>query len=226
MLDHRKAIRTASKECPVIGRKNPETQRRPDEGGTPKRAAEYVRMSTEHQQYSTENQAKVIRQYAAARNLEVVRTYADEGKSGLTIGGRDALQRMIDDVESGKADYDVILVYDVSRWGRFQDVDESGHYEYTCRLAGIDVAYCAEQFENDGSPLSAIIKAIRRGNGRRVQPRSLGQGLLLARACSSNTAFARVVLPAMGCAGCASTNMGNPWGCLASASARAFKPIV
>ena len=29
------------------------------------RAAQYVRMSTEHQQYSTENQADVIREYAA-----------------------------------------------------------------------------------------------------------------------------------------------------------------
>jgi DNA invertase Pin-like site-specific DNA recombinase len=38
------------------------------------RAAEYVRMSTEHQQYSTENQDGAIRQYAARRGLEIVRT--------------------------------------------------------------------------------------------------------------------------------------------------------
>src|SRR5436853_859079 len=37
-------------------------------------------MSTEHQKYSTENQAEIIRQYAAQRGIEVVRTYADEGK--------------------------------------------------------------------------------------------------------------------------------------------------
>ncbi|MEO6964724.1 MAG: recombinase family protein [Acidobacteriaceae bacterium] len=37
------------------------------------RAAQYVRMSTEHQQYSPENQLDVIRQYAAAHNMEVVR---------------------------------------------------------------------------------------------------------------------------------------------------------
>jgi predicted site-specific integrase-resolvase len=57
------------------------------------RAAEYVRMSTEHQKYSTENQAEVIRQYAGRRGLEVVRTYADEGKSGLRLDGRDALKQ-------------------------------------------------------------------------------------------------------------------------------------
>ena len=39
-------------------------------------------MSTEHQQYSTENQADKIREYAARRNIQIVRTYADEGKSG------------------------------------------------------------------------------------------------------------------------------------------------
>lgn len=77
------------------------------------RAVEYVRMSTEHQQYSTENQADKIREYAARRNIEIVRTYADEGKSGLRIDGRRALQRLIHDVESGAADFKIILVYDV-----------------------------------------------------------------------------------------------------------------
>ncbi len=126
------------------------------------RAAQYVRMSTEHQQYSTENQADKIREYAARRNIEIVRTYADEGKSGLSIGGRQALQQLIYDVQGGKADFQVILVYDVSRWGRFQDADESAYYEYICRRAGIQVAYCAEQFENDGSPVSTIVKGVKR----------------------------------------------------------------
>jgi hypothetical protein len=36
-------------------------------------------------------------------------------------------------VESGAASFDVILVYDVSRWGRFQDADESAYYEYLCK---------------------------------------------------------------------------------------------
>ena len=126
------------------------------------RAAQYVRMSTEHQQYSTENQADKIREYATRRGIEIVRTYADEGKSGLRIDGRQALQQLIKDVESGNADFQTILVYDVSRWGRFQDADESAHYEYICRRAGIQVAYCAEQFENDGSPVSTIVKGVKR----------------------------------------------------------------
>ena len=93
-----------------------------------RRAAEYVRMSTEHQQYSTENQADRIRDYAQHHNIEIVRTYADEGKSGLNIDGREGLQRLIADVQSKNTDFELILVYDVSRWGRFQDADESAHY--------------------------------------------------------------------------------------------------
>ncbi|MCL4854382.1 MAG: recombinase family protein, partial [Bryobacteraceae bacterium] len=119
-------------------------------------------MSTEHQQYSTENQRSVIREYASKRAFVIVRSYEDAGKSGLRIDGRDALKQLIGDVETGQADYDVILVYDVSRWGRFQDADESAYYEYICRRAHIDVHYCAEQFENDGSPVSTIVKGVKR----------------------------------------------------------------
>lgn len=126
------------------------------------RAVEYVRMSTEHQRYSTENQSDVIRQYAAKRGIEIVRTYADAGKSGLRLEGRDALKRLIDDVQHGRADFTTILVYDVSRWGRFQDADESAYYEYICKRAGITVQYCAEQFDNDGSPVSTIVKGVKR----------------------------------------------------------------
>lgn len=119
-------------------------------------------MSTEHQQYSTENQGDKIREYAERRGIEIVRTYADEGKSGLSIDGRAALQRLIADVESGTADFSLILVYDISRWGRFQDADESAYYEYICKRAGILVTYVAEQFENDGSPVSTIVKGVKR----------------------------------------------------------------
>ena len=116
---------------------------RDDEQLRAKRAALYVRMSTEHQQYSTSNQRDVILAYANLRGLEVVKDYSDDGKSGLNIEGRDSLAQMIRDVEEGKADYSTILVYDVSRWGRFQDADESAHYEFVCRRAGVSVHYCA-----------------------------------------------------------------------------------
>jgi DNA invertase Pin-like site-specific DNA recombinase len=57
----------------------------------------------------------------------------------LRLDGRDALKRLIEDVQNGNADFATFLVYDVSRWGRFQDADESAYYEYICRRAGIAV---------------------------------------------------------------------------------------
>jgi DNA invertase Pin-like site-specific DNA recombinase len=119
-------------------------------------------MSTDHQRYSTENQAAAIAAYATERNITIVRTYRDEGRSGLRIFGRDGLGELIDDVQHGRAQFDCILVYDVSRWGRFQDVDESAYYEFICKKAGIQVHYCVEDFENDGSFASTIAKYLKR----------------------------------------------------------------
>ena len=119
-------------------------------------------MSTEHQRYSADNQSEAIHQYADRRGYEIVRRYADEGKSGLNIAGRKALQKLLADIEAGTADFEILIVYDVSRWGRFQDVDEAASYELRCRQAGVAVHYCAEQFENDGSISSSIIKTVKR----------------------------------------------------------------
>jgi DNA invertase Pin-like site-specific DNA recombinase len=77
------------------------------------KAAQYVRMSTDMQKYSTENQSTVIAAYAAERGIEIVRSYSDSGKSGLGIKGRPGLQSLLSDVRLGLANFSVILVYDV-----------------------------------------------------------------------------------------------------------------
>lgn len=127
-----------------------------------KKAAQYVRMSTDYQQYSTANQKAAIAAYAASHGIEIVVTYEDSGKSGLTINGRPALRQLIADVAAGQDVFDTILVYDVSRWGRFQDADESAHLEYLCRLGGVRLEYCAEPFSNDGTPFASICKVVKR----------------------------------------------------------------
>jgi DNA invertase Pin-like site-specific DNA recombinase len=125
-------------------------------------AAQYVRMSTEHQRYSTENQSETIRRYAEARGFKIVRTYADDGKTGLNLEGRKGLRALLRDIEAGENDFSSVLVYDVSRWGRFLDADESAYYEFVCRRANVSVHYCAEQFENDGSMSTAVLKTVKR----------------------------------------------------------------
>ncbi|HEY9594378.1 MAG TPA: recombinase family protein [Spirochaetia bacterium] len=126
------------------------------------RAAAYVRMSTDHQELSIQIQLDEIQAYAKARKFEVVRVFSDEGRSGVSFKGRPALQEMIRVVQSEEADFETILCYDVSRWGRFQDPDESAHYEFLCKSNGISLRFCAEQFENDGSISATIIKNVKR----------------------------------------------------------------
>jgi DNA invertase Pin-like site-specific DNA recombinase len=124
-------------------------------------AAQYLRMSTEHQQYSLENQSAAIQKYAESQGFEVVQTYSDAAKSGLVLRRRTGLRQLLQDVVGTPA-YRAILVYDVSRWGRFQDTDESAHYEFICKSAGVPVHYCAETFANDGTLPSLIMKTLKR----------------------------------------------------------------
>jgi DNA invertase Pin-like site-specific DNA recombinase len=125
-------------------------------------AAQYLRMSTEHQQYSFANQADAIARYATEHGFQIVKTYSDGAKSGLRITNRPGLRQVLKDVVDGKFGFNAILVYDVSRWGRFQDADESAHYEYICKSTGVPVHYCAEIFANDNSVSGLIVKAVKR----------------------------------------------------------------
>jgi DNA invertase Pin-like site-specific DNA recombinase len=126
------------------------------------RAAQYLRMSTEHQRFSIDAQRTAIAEYAARRGYEIVSTYADLGKSGLSLKGRDALRTLLSDALRPERDFDAILILDVSRWGRFQDPDQAAHYEFICRQAGVQVVYCAEPFDNDASPMATIFKHLKR----------------------------------------------------------------
>ncbi len=118
--------------------------------------AQYLRMSTDHQQYSLDNQADAIARYAEAHDFIVVRTFSDEAKSGLSINRRNGLKQLLKETVEGHTDFRAILVYDVSRWGRFQDADEAAHYEFLCKSSGAPVYYCAETF-SDESGFSATI---------------------------------------------------------------------
>lgn len=124
-------------------------------------AAQYLRMSTEHQQYSLENQSAAIESYAESQGFKIVRTYSDAARSGLVLTRRAGLKQLLQDVISAPP-YHAILVYDVSRWGRFQDADEAAHYEFLCKSAGVPVHYCAESFANDGTLPSVIMKTLKR----------------------------------------------------------------
>ena len=94
--------------------------------------------------------------------MEIVATYSDEARSGLRLENRPGMQQMLADAQGKDSGFDTILVYDISRWGRFQDTDEAASLEFACKKAKVQVHYCKEQFINDGSPMATVIKALKR----------------------------------------------------------------
>jgi len=127
----------------------------------PTNVAAYVRTATQRHHLASD-QMDVIRKYAKRHGMQIVKEYSDEGKSGVNIQDREALAQMIRDVQSGQINFSGILLFDVSRWGRFQDADESAYYEYICRRAGVLVHYCAEDPECEGIVVSTIVKSIKK----------------------------------------------------------------
>ena len=67
--------------------------------------SKYLRMSTEHQQYSLENQSTAMQKYAESHDFEVVHTYSDAAKSGIVLKRRTGLQQLLQDVVSGNAPF-------------------------------------------------------------------------------------------------------------------------
>lgn len=95
-------------------------------------AAAYVRMSTDTQDLSPAIQRASISRYTGEHGLTVVESYFDAGRSGLTLHKRPAMKKLLADVAQDDCPFAVVLVYDISRWGRFLDTDASAYYEYHC----------------------------------------------------------------------------------------------
>jgi DNA invertase Pin-like site-specific DNA recombinase len=189
---------------------------------TGSRAAQYVRMSTDHQKYSPENQRTAIAAYAAQRGIAIVRSYADDGRSGLTILKRDGLNDLIRDIQREQADFNCILVYDVSRWGRFQDVDESAYYEFICKREGVTVHYCEEEFENDGSLASVLMKSVSRVEAASFSKR-LSKRVFMAQSLGVSLGFWRGGSAPYGYRRQAVDKDGVPRGILAPGQQKPFK---
>lgn len=124
--------------------------------------AQYIRMSSESQDISPAFQRSAIAEYAQRHEMEIVATYEDSGRSGLTIRSRPSMRRLIQDVAADGCPFKAVLVYDVSRWGRFFDPDESAYYEYHCRLHGVQVHYVSEVFSHEMSLTAALLKNMKR----------------------------------------------------------------
>lgn len=114
-----------------------------DESATPRfRAVAYYRHSAQdRQENSVAIQQEQVQQWARSNGVEIIHEFSDRGKSGLTAEGRDAFNDMMDNWVKQRADFQFVLCLDVSRWGRFQDIDLSATYSAECKRHGKQVIY-------------------------------------------------------------------------------------
>jgi DNA invertase Pin-like site-specific DNA recombinase len=161
------------------------------------KAAQYMRMSSDQQPCSIDNQQIAIAKYANKNGLEIVATYVDEARTGLTIRGRSGMQQLLRDVMEDTCPFDTVLVLDVSRWGRFQDVDEAAYYEFHCRKNGVRVQYVAETFSSGATPFGSILKQLKRAMAGEYS-RELGVKVRSGQANLVSRGFAAGALPCIG----------------------------
>ena len=107
-----------------------------------RRGVAYYRHSAkDRQENSVAIQQELVQKWAKENGVEIVQEFADRGKSGLTAEGRDGFNDMLDNWVKRRKDFDAVLCLDVSRWGRFQDMDHSATYSAECKKYGKDVIY-------------------------------------------------------------------------------------
>lgn len=128
-----------------------------------KRAVLYARHSDERQENSADIQAKAIREFAAQHHIEVLEELVDKGISGMTEK-RPAFQRLmrywIEDPDAPRIDY--VLVYDISRFGRFIDTDKSAALEHACKKRGIELVAIVRGIPSGDQLSHDLIRAIDR----------------------------------------------------------------
>lgn len=120
---------------------------------TSKAIAYYRHSAQDRQENSIPIQREQIRQFAAENGIEIIKEFADHGKSGLSAQGRDNFKRMLEMVVDTNIEFKYILVLDVSRWGRFQDMDLSAHYRALCKKYGREVVYTTIGFPKEDDPM-------------------------------------------------------------------------
>jgi DNA invertase Pin-like site-specific DNA recombinase len=155
-------------------------------------------MSTDAQDLSPEIQKQAIGSYAVRKRISIVETFADEGRSGVTLEKRPAMKRLLLAAANRERNFSIILVYDVTRWGRFRDPDASAYYEYHCRLHGVDVRYVEEPFlELDSSPIVWMFKGMKRFMAAEFS-RELSVKTTAGQVTAMNKGFQLGTLPCLG----------------------------
>jgi len=131
----------------------------PDTEGGPARvrAVAYYRHSAQdRQENSIPIQKDQVREWADKNGVEIIEEFADAGISGLTAEDRPAFTEMMDEWVKERNDFDYVLCLDVSRWGRFQDIDLSAQYSAECKKHKKQVIYTTIGKPKEDDPLYPV----------------------------------------------------------------------
>jgi site-specific DNA recombinase len=124
-----------------------------------KRAIAYLRKSTDLQETSLEQQKEKVLEFAREHSVRVIEIFAEEA-CGENVEGRPEFRKMIECCKSNE-DFQYVFVYDISRWGRFENPKEAVYWEVEVERAGRKVVFISEGFKEDniGTSISNFVKS-------------------------------------------------------------------
>jgi site-specific DNA recombinase len=126
-----------------------------------KRAVIYLRVSTEEQvdNFSLETQERICTQEAVRRNMQVVRTFREEGKSAKTIAGRPALIEMLEYFRKNKKNTDALIIYRLDRLSR----STADYLAIRRKLAECQITLVSASEPTGNSPTERFIETMLAG---------------------------------------------------------------
>jgi DNA invertase Pin-like site-specific DNA recombinase len=128
-----------------------------------RRAVAYYRHSAQdRQENSIPIQREQVRTWAQKNRVEIIHEFEDAGKSGLDAEGRPAFTDMMESWVKMRTDFEYVVCLDVSRWGRFQDLDLSAHYCGLCKQHGKQVVYATIGTERMGEAFYPVYISLER----------------------------------------------------------------
>ena len=128
----------------------------------PRAVAYYRHSAQDRQENSIPIQQEQVQKWANERGIEIIQQFADHGKSGLSAEHRNGFNDMLDNWVKKRNDFEYILVLDVSRWGRFQDIDLSATYSAECTRHGKQVVYTSLGLPKKNDPLHSVFVGFER----------------------------------------------------------------
>lgn len=109
---------------------------------TEKRAVAYYRQASKSKRDdSITGQQEQVRTWAAENGLTIIKEFCDRGKSGASAEGRPAFLNLLQNWVKKRQDFKYIICFDISRWGRFSDMDLSAKYRNLCKCHNKEIVY-------------------------------------------------------------------------------------